>query len=97
MVPPQIYLFKIFNAFFTIFPPFLIKNFAPIPIPRAATAAAGVPYLFSVVAMGFLLSGVSRLWTQYRYNQQTKNAQNPQKPQADFIKTSPVFKGIIEG
>ena len=57
----------------------------------------GVPYLFSVVAMGFLLSGVSRLWTQYRYNQQTKNAQNPQKPQADFIKTSPVFKGIIEG
>ena len=57
----------------------------------------GVPYLFSVVAMGFLLSGVSRLWTQYRYNQQTKNAQNQQKPQADFIKTSPVFKGIIEG
>ena len=27
-------------------PPFLIKNFAPIPIPRAAAAAAGVPYLF---------------------------------------------------
>ena len=47
--------------------------------------------------MGFLLSGVSRLWTQYRYNQQAKNAQNPQKPQANFIKTSPVFKGIIEG
>lgn len=32
----------------------------------------GVPYLFSLLAMGFTLSAVSRIWTQYRYNHQQK-------------------------
>lgn len=32
-----------------------------------------VPYAFSLVFMGFLLSGITRLWTQYRYNHQVKN------------------------
>lgn len=29
---------------------------------------AGVPYAFTLLFMGFLLAGISRLWTQYRYN-----------------------------
>jgi len=33
----------------------------------------GVPYLFSIVVMGFTLSGVSRLWTKYRYDHQNKD------------------------
>lgn len=32
-----------------------------------------VPYAFSLVFMGFLLSGITRLWTQYRYNHQVKD------------------------
>ncbi len=39
----------------------------------------GVPYLFSILGMGFLLSGVSRLWTKYRYDQQHKAGQNTVK------------------
>lgn len=30
----------------------------------------GVPFLFSLVAMGFTLSAVSRIWTKYRYEHQ---------------------------
>lgn len=37
----------------------------------------GVPYLFSILVMGFTLSGISRLWTQYRYNHQEKVKENP--------------------
>lgn len=36
----------------------------------------GVPYLFSILVMGFTLSGISRLWTQYRYNHQTKTQES---------------------
>lgn len=32
----------------------------------------GVPFLFSLVAMGFTLSAVSRIWTKYRYEHQQK-------------------------
>jgi len=39
---------------------------------KQKSVITGVPYLFSVVAMGFILSGVSRLWTQYRFNHQEK-------------------------
>lgn len=35
----------------------------------------GVPYVFTLLFMGFLLAGITRLWTQYRYN----HSQNPQK------------------
>lgn len=31
-----------------------------------------IPYGFSLVFMGFLLAGITRLWTQYRYNQAAK-------------------------
>lgn len=55
----------------------------------------GVPYLFSLVTMGFVLSAVSRIWTKYRYNQQQKAAtqQKVQQPQ-DFVKLSPTFQGF---
>ncbi|MBO5447109.1 hypothetical protein J6A34_06345 [bacterium] len=56
----------------------------------------GVPYLFSLVTMGFVLSAVSRVWTKYRYNQQQKAAATQtqeQKPQ-DFVKLSPAFQGF---
>lgn len=52
----------------------------------------GVPYLFSLLAMGFTLSAVSRIWTQYRYNHQAKTPE--QQPQTDFIKISPAFEGF---
>lgn len=32
----------------------------------------GVPYAFTLVFFGFLLAGISRLWTQYRYNKTQK-------------------------
>ncbi|MBQ4122931.1 hypothetical protein IJD44_04315 [bacterium] len=34
----------------------------------------GVPYAFSLLFMGFTLSAITRLWTQYRYNHQQKEA-----------------------
>lgn len=40
----------------------------------------GVPYLFTLVFFGFLLAGITRFWTQYRYNhgigQNNKNQEN---------------------
>lgn len=44
---------------------------------KQKSVITGVPYLFSLVAMGFILSGVSRLWTQYRYNHQEKPVAEP--------------------
>lgn len=32
----------------------------------------GVPYAFTLVFFGFLLAGISRLWTQYRYDREQK-------------------------
>lgn len=39
---------------------------------------AGVPYAFTLLFMGFLLAGITRLWTQYRYNHSQK-LQNAEK------------------
>ena len=36
----------------------------------------GVPYAFSLLFMGFTLSAITRLWTQYRYNKQNKETKN---------------------
>jgi len=48
----------------------------------------GVPFLFSLVAMGFTLSAVSRIWTKYRYEHQ-------QKPQDKKIaELNPSFQGF---
>lgn len=54
----------------------------------------GVPYLFSLLAMGFTLSAVSRIWTQYRYNHQVKNSESTTPSQKDFVQTSPAFQGF---
>ncbi len=39
-----------------------------------------VPYAFSLLFMGFTLSAITRLWTQYRYNKQMND-----KVKADFV------------
>ncbi len=36
----------------------------------------GVPYAFSLLFMGFTLSLITRLWTQYRYNKTQKNKED---------------------
>ncbi len=49
----------------------------------------GVPYAFSLLFMGFSLSLITRLWTQYRYNHQEKNPNNKsefQKFHNEFVK-----------
>ncbi|MDD3436117.1 MAG: hypothetical protein PHC64_03085 [Candidatus Gastranaerophilales bacterium] len=40
----------------------------------------GTPYLFGIVFMGFLLSGITRFWTQYRYNHLKKNEKQETSP-----------------
>lgn len=37
---------------------------------KQKSVITGVPYLFSLLAMGFSLSAITRLWTKYRYNHQ---------------------------
>ena len=55
----------------------------------------GVPYLFSLVTMGFVLSAVSRIWTKYRYDHQVKNQQqNISADNNNFVKFSPAFEGF---
>ena len=39
---------------------------------KGKATITAVPFLFSLVFMGFTLAGISRLWTQYRYNKQQK-------------------------
>lgn len=60
---------------------------------KQKSVITGVPYLFSVVAMGFILSGVSRIWTKYRYDHQQKNYLQP-TAEKDFAKLNPTFQGF---
>jgi len=59
----------------------------------------GVPFLFSLVAMGFTLSAISRIWTNYRYHHQAK-PETPQQPDnkvfptAEFVQKSSTFQGL---
>lgn len=39
---------------------------------RQKAIITGVPYLFSLIIMGFTLTAITRLWTQYRYNRMKK-------------------------
>ena len=58
-----------------------------------------IPYAFSLLFMGFTLSAITRLWTQYRYNHQAK--QNVEKP-VDFFtyamkkNTPEIFKEFVK-
>ena len=63
---------------------------------KQKSVITGVPYLFSLLAMGFTLSGISRIWTQYRYNHQQKNKlQNLDNEYSkEFVKFSNAFSGI---
>lgn len=48
-----------------------------------------VPFVFSLAFMGFALAGISRFWTQYRYNHSNKadeNKQQNEKPKNSFEK-----------
>ena len=63
---------------------------------KQKSVITGIPYLFSLLVMGFTLSGISRLWTQYRYNQQQKTDKlNTQHNYSnEFIKFSSAFSGV---
>lgn len=63
---------------------------------KQKSVITGVPYLFSLLAMGFTLSGISRLWTQYRYNRQQKYNSQVQNNEysKEFVKFSNAFSGI---
>lgn len=43
-----------------------------------------IPYAFSLVFMGFLLAGITRFWTQYRYNH-GKNDSKEEKRSRDLV------------
>lgn len=70
---------------------------------KQKSVITGVPFLFSLVAMGFTLSAVSRIWTKYRYDQQQKaqthqdnpNKQNNHNTQnAKINELTPNFQGF---
>lgn len=66
---------------------------------KQKSVITGVPYLFSLLAMGFTLSGISRLWTQYRYNHQKKEiadiySKRNNQYTREFVKFSSAFSGI---
>ena len=51
----------------------------------------GVPYAFSLLFMGFTLSLITRLWTQYRYNKTHKN----EGDKTDFETSHKIFNNKI--
>ena len=51
----------------------------------------GVPYAFSLLFMGFSLSLITRLWTQYRYNKTHKDEEN----KAGFEASHKIFNNNI--
>ena len=40
---------------------------------KQKSVITGVPYVFGLAVMGFTLTGITRIWTKYRYNQLQKN------------------------
>lgn len=59
---------------------------------KQKSVITGVPYLFSLLVMGFTLSAVARIWTQIRYNKQNTKAQ--QSVQNWSFQSSPVFQPL---
>lgn len=73
------------------------KDFELEKLIRQKAVITGVPYLFSLAAMGFTLSAMSRIWTKYRYNHQIKEAQNNienLQSRVDFMPVRPAFSGF---
>ncbi len=63
---------------------------------KGKATITAVPYLFSLVFMGFTLAGISRLWTQYRFNKSKKETNvQPSFNTGFFAVNKPnVFKGF---
>ena len=53
-----------------------------------------VPYAFSLLFMGFTLSAITRLWTQFRYNQQAKELLKTNKDNFFEVEPPEVFKNF---
>ena len=76
------------------------KNSTPIKelsrLTKEKAFIEGVPYAFSLIFMGFTLSAITRLWTQFRYNHQQKETQQNRLTQLTFIKskTPDIYKDI---
>ncbi len=69
------------------------KNLELEKLIKQKAVITGVPYLFSLVAMGFTLSAVSRIWTKYRYNHGIKSEVSQNNGQAP-LKLQPAFGGF---
>ncbi|MDE6138170.1 MAG: hypothetical protein K2F57_01715, partial [Candidatus Gastranaerophilales bacterium] len=61
---------------------------------KQKSVITGVPYLFSLIAMGFTLSAVSRIWTKYRYDHQVKPQEQSSLSAQNFVKINPTFQGF---
>lgn len=62
---------------------------------KQKSVITGVPFLFSLVAMGFTLSGVSRLWTKYRYDKLTQSQPETSRHISNnFVQTNSTFQGL---
>lgn len=63
---------------------------------KQKAAVQGVPYAFSLLFMGFTLSGITRLWTQYRYNYEMKQKLNLKNISFKNAPKSSVFKEFFK-
>jgi hypothetical protein len=58
---------------------------------KEKTIITAIPYGFSLLFMGFLLAGITRFWTQYRYDR-SQNEDAKQNNFNNFIKPKNLFK-----
>lgn len=74
------------------------KNVELTKLIKQKALITGVPYLFSLVAMGFTLTAVTRIWTQFRYNHLQKVQKiiilNLNKHLAKLVLHFPVLKQL---
>ena len=59
---------------------------------KQKTFATAVPYAFSLLFMGLSLSAITRLWTQFRYNQMKKTQNNSNNTLINFQNLPAQFK-----
>lgn len=64
---------------------------------KETALVSAIPYAFSLLFMGFTLSAITRLWTQFRYNRQHKNEVKNDMNFLTFAQQTPdIFKEIAE-
>lgn len=61
---------------------------------KQKSVITGVPYLFSLLAMGFTLSAVSRIWTKYRYDHQNPKTEPHKTKEINYHEFSPLFQAF---